>query len=76
MYYIKGIQKSCLKWYVYAALAVHLYFKSYTGPRLRMGKRAIISVSQEQKLNTKISTEVELVGVDEVSSLERTETLS
>ena len=45
MYYIKCIQKSCLKWYVDAPLAVHLDFESHTGARLTMGKGGIISVS-------------------------------
>ena len=57
MSYIKVIQKNCLKWYVDAALAVHLVFKSHTEVMLTMGKGAIISVSQKQKLNTKISME-------------------
>ena len=34
-----------------------------------MGKGAIIIVSQKQKLNTKISTEAELVGADDTSGL-------
>ena len=34
-----------------------------------MGKGAIISMSREQTLNTKISTEAELVGADDASSI-------
>ena len=34
-----------------------------------MGKGAIVSVLQNQKLNTKSSTEAELVGADDASSL-------
>ena len=34
-----------------------------------MGKRAIVSMSLKQKLNTKISTEAELVGANDASSI-------
>ena len=34
-----------------------------------MGERAIISMPQKQKMNTKISTESGMVGVDDASSL-------
>ena len=37
--------------------------------KINNGKKAIISVSRKQKLNMKISTEVELVGMDDASSL-------
>ena len=65
--YIKGRQK-CLKWYVDAALAVHSDFILYTGTTLKTGKGATVSVSQK-KLNTKISTEVYLVGSYDASSI-------
>ena len=45
---------SCQKWYVDAAFAVHSDFKSHTGAILSMGEVAIVSVSRNQKLNTKI----------------------
>ena len=48
---------------------VHSDFKSHTGATLTMGKGAIVSVLQNQKLNTKSSTEAELVGADDASSL-------
>ena len=55
------------KWYIDAAFAVHADFKSHTGGALTMGKGTINNVSTKQKLNTKSSTEAELVGVDDVS---------
>ena len=45
---LKAYKKSLLKWYVDAALAVHLVFKSHTEVMLTMGKGAIISVSRKQ----------------------------
>ena len=60
---------SCIKWYADAAFVVHLDFKSHTGATLTVGKGSIVSVTQKQKLNTKSSTEAELVGVDDKSSL-------
>ena len=69
VYYIKGIQKSFLRWYIYAAFDVHSNFNSYKGSILTMGKGSIISMSQKQKLDTKRSTEAELVGTDDTSSL-------
>ena len=39
--------------------------KSHSGAMMSMGQGAAISVSKKQKLNTKSSTESELVGVDD-----------
>ncbi|MGA0888342.1 MAG: Ty1/Copia family ribonuclease HI [bacterium] len=54
-----------LKWYVDAAFAVHPDFKSHSGLVMTWGKGALISSSSKQKLNTRSSTEAELVGVDD-----------
>ena len=59
----------CLKCYVDVAFSVHLGFKLHTGSTFRMVKGGIISMSLKQKLNTKRSTEVELVGANDASSL-------
>jgi hypothetical protein len=56
-----------VKWFVDAAFAVHPDFKSHTGAVMTMGDGAIQSISRKQKLNTRSSTESELVGVDDVS---------
>jgi len=58
-----------LKWYVDASFAVHADFKSHTGSVMSMGKGAITTISCKQKLNTKSSTTVELVGADDVSAM-------
>jgi hypothetical protein len=59
---------SCIKWYVDASFAVHPGFKRHTGATMKFGdgKGAPQSISRKQKLNTKSSTETELVGADNV----------
>ena len=54
-----------IKWYADAAFAVHADMKSQTGYTMTMGKGAIISASKKQKLNTRSSTEAELIAADE-----------
>jgi hypothetical protein len=55
-----------VKWWVDASYAVHPNMKSQTGATMSLGKGSIYSASKRQKLNTKSSTEAELVGVDDV----------
>jgi hypothetical protein len=57
-----------IKWYVDASFAVHPDFKSHTGAVMTYGQGAIQSISRKQKLNTRSSTESELVGVDDAST--------
>ncbi|VEU43169.1 unnamed protein product, partial [Pseudo-nitzschia multistriata] len=52
-------------WYVDASFAVHTDMKSHTGAMLTFGQGAVMAMSTKQKLNTKSSTEAELVGVDD-----------
>ena len=58
-----------IKWYVDASFAVHDDFKSHTGAIMTMGKGAIEAISRKQKLNTRSSTESELVSVDDISTM-------
>ena len=58
-----------IKWYVDAAFAVHPDFKSHTGGYMTFGKGAIASISCKQKLNTRSSTEAELVGADDGATM-------
>ena len=58
-----------LKWYMDIAFAVHADFKSHTGVAMTMGKGAMMSISQKQKLNTKSSTISELVGADDATTI-------
>jgi hypothetical protein len=48
-----------------AAYAVHQDMKSHTGGAISFGRGAILCKSIKQKLNTKSSTEAELVGVSD-----------
>jgi hypothetical protein len=57
-----------IKWYVDASFAVHNDFKSHTGATLTLGEGVISSISTKQKINTRSSTEAELVGIDDVIS--------
>jgi hypothetical protein len=55
-----------LNWYVDASYAVHANMRGHTGGGLTMGRGFPIVSSTKQKLNTRSSTESELVGVDDM----------
>ena len=57
-----------VKWWVDAEFAVHHDMKSHTSGMVSMGRVALYSASNNQKLNTKILTKAELVGVDDLMS--------
>ncbi len=57
-----------IQWHVDAAFAVHEDYRSHTGATMTLGKGTICSVSTKQKVNTRSSTEAELVGLDDVLS--------
>jgi hypothetical protein len=54
-----------LKWSVDASFAIHKDMRSHTGAVITLGQGALMSMSLKQKINTKSSTEAELVGVDD-----------
>jgi hypothetical protein len=58
-----------IKWYVDASFAVHPDMQSHTGATMTLGKGAVYSISTKQKINTKSSTEAELVGVNDAMPL-------
>jgi hypothetical protein len=58
-----------VKWHVDASFAVHPDFKSHTGATMSLGTGAPISMSRKQKLNTRSSTEAELVATDDAMNL-------
>ncbi len=55
-----------LMWYVDPSFAVHPNMRGHTGGGLTMGRGFPILVSFKQKLNTRSSTESELVGVNDM----------
>ena len=54
-----------LTWNIDASFAVHQDYKSHTGACLTLGIGSVLSISAKQKINTKSSTETELVGADD-----------
>jgi hypothetical protein len=55
-----------IKWWIDASYGVHHYMRSHTGGVMSTGTGAAYSTSKKQKLNTKSSTEAELIGIDDV----------
>jgi len=55
-----------VKWWVDASFGVHKDVKGHIGGVMSLGRGAIFSTSTKQKLNTRSSTECELVGVNDV----------
>ena len=55
-------------WHTDVAFAIHPDFRSHTEMNLSFGKGTVTGVSQKQKMNTRSSTEAELVGTDEAMS--------
>ena len=54
-----------LKWWIDAAFAVHPNMRGHSGGGFSMGRGFPIVSSTKQKLNTRSSTEAEIVGVDD-----------
>ena len=63
---LEATDVSIVKWWADASFAVHPDMKSHTGGIMTLGKGAIYGTSTRQKINTKSSTEAELVGVNDV----------
>ena len=57
-----------IAWLIDAAFAVHYDMSSHTGALMSLGEGSIMSGSTKQKVNTRSSTEAELVGLDDYSS--------
>jgi hypothetical protein len=54
------------KWSIDVAYAVHKDMRSHTGSSLTLGKGGVNNSSIKQKINTRSSTEAEVVGVDDM----------
>jgi hypothetical protein len=55
-------------WHLDASFGVHNDKKSHTGATMTLGGGSITSVSTKQKINTRSSTEAELVSIDDIIS--------
>ena len=55
-----------VNWHIDASFAVHKDYRSHTGGTMTLGRGVITSISSKQKVNTRSSTEAELVSVDDV----------
>ena len=74
--YIQGVGDDELKlkinditmsdWYAEAAFAVHANMKNHMGGVLTMVKAEMQTISMNKKINTKISTEAELIAANYV----------
>jgi hypothetical protein len=66
---LKADSLNILKWWVNASYATHGDCKGHTGATMSMGTGSItgISILKKQKINTRSSTESELVGVHDVA---------
>ena len=58
-----------IRWWVDASFAVHPNCRSHTGAAMSLGKGVAYSMSSEQKINTRSSTEAELVGVNDAMGM-------
>ena len=56
------------KWWVDASFAVHPSMQGHSGGGLSLGRGFPIVSSTKQNLNMKISTEMEIVGIDDFMS--------
>ena len=76
MKYVRGTRKlplilgangsGMLKWWIDGSYAVHPNMRGHTGGGLSMGIGFPVSASKKQKLNTRSSTESEIVSVDDL----------
>ena len=62
---VGGDDSGRLTWNIDASFTVHPDCKSHTEACLTLDHGSILSISAKQKINTKTSTENELVGVDD-----------
>jgi hypothetical protein len=65
---MNGNEGATIKRYIDSVFAVHPDNKSHTGATLLMGNGVVASQSTKQKVNSRISTEAELIGVDDMIS--------
>ena len=64
---LKVEDMTVIKWWVDASYVVHETMRSHTGATMTLGSGSLYSKSAKQKLNTKSSTEAELVAASDMS---------
>ena len=65
-----GTDGECVvNWWVDASFAVHEDMKSHTGAAMSLGRGSVINKSSKQKINTRSSTEAEVVGVNDAMTM-------
>jgi hypothetical protein len=64
---LRADRLNIVKWWVDASYAAHGDCKGQTGATISMGTGSITGISKKQKINTRSSTESELVGVQDVA---------
>ena len=62
---LEALESMSPTWSIDAAYGVHNDCKGHSGGSITMGKGSLYTVSCKQKINTKSSTEAELVAVDD-----------
>ena len=55
-----------MRWYIDSSFAVHNDMRGHTGAGLTLGRGSVYNKSTKQKINGKSSTEIELIGVDDI----------
>ena len=60
---------SVIHWWIDASFAVHADYKSHTGACLSFGRGCPVNISSKQKINTRSSTEAELVSINDAMAL-------
>ena len=66
---LEADRTNVVKWWVDASFAVHPNMRSHTSATMSMGNGNPINISSKQKINTRSSTEAELVGVNDAMYL-------
>ena len=60
---------SMIHWWIDASFAVHADYKSHTGACLSFGRGCLVNISSKQKINTRSSTEADLVAINDSMAL-------
>ena len=66
---LKADSLSEIRWWIDESYGVHPDCRSHTGATMSMGQGSIYSKSTKQKINTRSSTEAELVGINDAMSM-------